>query len=224
MRRNIIFLMAFLLVIAPNKAGAVIEGYEIVAVSSKENITLYAKEMNGLYFSFKLDFKGTTYSRPFWINVANIPTYAPKIIYEDINRDEKKELIIILNKGYGTGVVLEDVYVFDTDNQFGEVLVDNPIAIIYKNVKTKLSIEKAEVSVGDKVYTVDITPLEIKPTNLFNHISFGSITKYEVEDNQLIVRVGGQISPVSFVGEIVIVYEYRDKMYQAKSIEFTSYE
>lgn len=224
MKRYIIFIMAFLLVIAPNKAGAVIEGYDIVGRSSKENITLYAKEMNGLYYNFKLDFKGRSYSRPFWTSVANKPTYAPKIIYEDINRDEKKELIIILNKGYGTGVVLEDVYVFDTDNQFGEVLIDNPIAIIYKNVKTKLLTEKAEVNVGDKVYTVDITPLEIKPTNLFNHISFGSTTRYEVEDNQLIVRVGGQISPASFVGEIVIVYEYHDKMYQAKSIEFKPYK
>jgi hypothetical protein len=53
MKRYIIFIMAFLLVIAPNKAGAVIEGYDIVAKSTKENITLYAKKMNGLYYNFE---------------------------------------------------------------------------------------------------------------------------------------------------------------------------
>ncbi|MGX2959647.1 hypothetical protein JNUCC23_10345 [Peribacillus sp. JNUCC 23] len=73
---------------------------------------------------------------------------------------------------------------------------------------------------GDKVSIVDITPLKIRPTNLFADIGFGSIIDYEVKDNQLIAKIPGQISPAGFIGEIVIVYEYRDKMYQAKSIEF----
>jgi hypothetical protein len=97
------------------------------------------------------------------------------------------------------------------------VLVDNPLAIIQKNGKTKLTAEKAEVIVRDKKY---ITPLKIKPENLFDNIGFGSIIDYEVKDNQLIVTVDGQISPASFFGYIIIVYEYRDKMFQAKSIEF----
>ncbi|MGE8082022.1 hypothetical protein [Peribacillus loiseleuriae] len=218
MKRYIIFIMAFLLVIAPNKAEAVIEGYDVVSKLSKENITLYAKKMNGLYQDFKINFMGEVYSRPFWINVTN-PTYAPQIYYEDINKDEKKELIIILNRGYGTGA-LEEVYVYRYTNGLIDVLVDNPMAIIYKNVKTKLSIEKAEVRVSDKVYIVDITPLEIQPTNLFENIGFGSIIKYEVKDHQLIAKISGQISPAGYIGEIIIVYEYRDKMYQAKSIEF----
>ncbi|HWO74981.1 MAG TPA: hypothetical protein VNM69_03565 [Bacillus sp. (in: firmicutes)] len=88
-----------------------------------------------------------------------------------VNRDNKKELIIILNKGYGTSV-LEEVYVYRYTNGLIEALVDNPLGIINKNVKTKLSTEKAEVRVGDKVYTVDITPLEIQPTNLFEDIAF----------------------------------------------------
>jgi hypothetical protein len=100
------------------------------------------------------------------------------------------------------------------------VIVDNPLAVIHKNVKTKLTANKAEVIVGDKKCLVDITPLEIKPQNLFDNVGFGSIIDYEVKDNQLTVNVAGQISPASFVGNIVIIYEYRDKMYQAKSIEF----
>ncbi|MGM0877981.1 MAG: hypothetical protein ACQEWV_25460 [Bacillota bacterium] len=81
MKRYIIFIMAFLLVIAPNKAGATIKGYDIVAKLGKENITLYAKKMDGLYHNFKIDFKGSIYSRPFWLNVANNPSYAPQIYY-----------------------------------------------------------------------------------------------------------------------------------------------
>ncbi|MGE6488608.1 hypothetical protein [Paenisporosarcina sp. NPDC076898] len=198
------------------------QGYEIVAKSTEENITLYAKKMEGLdsqYRDFKIDFKGETYSRPFWMNVTN-PTYAPKIFYEDINKDQKKELIIILTLGYGTGALLQEVYVYGYTNGLANVLVDDPMAIIYKNVKTKLSTEEAELRVGDKEYKVDITPLDVQPENLFEDIGFGSIIKYEVKDQQLTATIPAQISPAGFIGQLVIVYEDRDKMYQAKSIEF----
>ncbi|MBT2656710.1 hypothetical protein J7E81_15935 [Bacillus sp. ISL-18] len=219
MKRYVIFVMAFLLVIAPNNVRAVIPKYTVIAKSDKDNITIYARKMDGLYHDFKIDFKGETYFRPFWMNDTN-PTYAPQIYYEDINKDEKKELVIILTKGYGTGLLDEEVYVYRYTNGLIDVLVDNPLAIINKKVKTKLTTEKAEIRVGNKVHKVDITPLEIQPSNLFDDIAFVGIIKYEVKENQLIVRVSGQISPAGFIGDIVIVYEYRDKMFQAKSIEF----
>jgi hypothetical protein len=54
----------------------------------------------------------------------------------------------------------------------------------------------------------------------FEDIGFGSIIDYEVINKNLMVRVSGQITPAMFVGDIIITYEYRDKMYQAKAIEF----
>lgn len=219
MKRYIIFIIAFLLVVTLNKAGATMEGYTVIAKSDKDDITVYAKKMGELYRDFKIDFKGETYFRPYWMNDTN-PTYAPKIIYEDINKDTKKELIIILTKGYGTGVLDQEVYVYRYTNGLIDVIVDDPMAIIYKNVKTKLTTEKAEIRIGDKVHNIDITPLEIKSTNLFEDIAFGGVIKYEVKDHQLIATISAQISPAGFVGQLVIMYEYRDKMYQAKSIEF----
>ncbi|SMQ81030.1 hypothetical protein SAMN05444673_4099 [Bacillus sp. OV166] len=224
MKRFIISIIAILFVIAPNKAGATIPGYTVIAKSDKDNITIYAKKMDGLYYDFKIDLKGRVFSRPFWMNVTN-PTYAPQIYYEDINKDEKKELIIILTKGYGTGVLDQEVNVFHIDyNRFGEVLVDNPLAIVLKNVKTRLTPTEAKISIGDKHYVVDISPVGIEPENIFNDISFGSIIKYEVENNQLNVRLASQVSPAHSIGEVIIAYEYRDKMYQAKSIEFQQYQ
>lgn len=111
-------------------------------------------------------------------------------------------------------------YVYRYNNGLIEALVDNPLAIINKNIETNLTSEKAEIRVIDKIYIVDITPLEINPRNLFDDIGFGSIIDYEVKDNQLIAKISSQISPAGYFGEFFIVYEYRDKMYQAKSIEF----
>ena len=102
-----------------------------------------------------------------------------------------------------------------------EVLVDDPIAILLKNVKTELTPNKANVSIGDKKYTIDIKPLGIQSENLFGDIYFGNIIDFEIKDNQLIAKIGGQISPAGgYIGDIQITYIFKDKMYQAKSIEF----
>lgn len=218
MKRYVILVLVFIFFVVPKSLSATNEGYEVVTKLPKEDIVLYAKKMNdGLYRDFKLDFKGETYFRPFWINITN-STYAPKFFYQDINGDGKKELIITLTKGYGSGVRDEEVYVYSYTNGLIDVIVDNPLAIINKNVKTKLTPEKAEITLGDKVFIVDTKSIE--STHLFEDIGFGSVIDYEVINKNLMVRVSVQITPAKFVGDIVITYEYRDKMYQAKAIEF----
>ncbi|WP_312475692.1 hypothetical protein [Neobacillus sp.] len=204
MKRYIILLLVFILFCVPKSVSATNEGYEMVTKVPKEDIVLYAKKMNGLYRDFKIDFKGETYFRPFWINDTN-PTYAPKLFYEDINEDGKKELIITLTKGYGSGLLDEEVYVYRYTNGLIDVIVDNPLAIIYKNVKTKLTTEKAEINLGDKVSIIDTKSIE--PSHLFEDIGFGSIIDYEVINKNLMVRVSGQITPAMFVGDIIITYE-----------------
>lgn len=222
MKAYISFILGILLLISPTFAGAEMEGYEIVSSINEEKITLYGKKMGGMYRELKVDFKGGIYTRPFW-NSVTTPAFLPKIFYLDINEDEKKELIITFTTGHGTGLLLEEVHVFNTlDNRLlgNEVIVDNPLAIIYKNVKTNLSKDHAEIRVRDKQYKINIAPLDIDSKNLFKDIIFGNIIDYEVMDNQLMVSVSGQIAPASFIGDIIITYEYRDNMYQAKTIDF----
>lgn len=192
----------------------------VVAKLDKENITIYAKEKDGLFQDFKIDFRGDIYSRFSWINVTN-PAYAPQIYYADINKDGKNELIIILTKGYGTGVLDQEVHVFHIDtNRFEEVLVDQPMAIINKNVKASLTPSKAEIIIGKKRYVINVKELKLLPGIMFNEIYFGSIINYGVNNNQLIATLHPQFSPGAFVGSVIITYEYRDKMYEVKSIEF----
>lgn len=223
MRKFLVLALIVCLLINPYKTNAAGNGYEVVAKISNENITLYAKNKDEFYQDFKIVFKGTLYSRPFWINVTN-PTYAPQIYYEDINKDQKKELIIILTKDYGTGVLEQEVNVFHIDsNRFGEVLVDNPMAIVNKNIRSSLSQSKAEITIGKKHYVINVKELELIPETIFDEINFESIIKYEVKNNKLIATLHPQFSPGAFVGSVIITYEYRDKMYQAKSIDFQQY-
>lgn len=158
-----------------------------------------------------------------------MPELIPHHVYKWLVTDEeirkehnleegKKELIITLTKGYGSGALDEEVYVYRYTNELIDIIVDNPLTIIYKNVKTKLTNEKADIISGDKAIIIDIKSIE--PSHFFEDIGFGSIFDYEVINKNLMVRVRGQITPAMFVGDIIITYEYRDKMYQAKTIEF----
>ena len=233
MKKILILIIAISLFVVLSKAIATTNEYDEIAKSDKVDVTLYAKKMNGLYTDFKIDFKGSVLSKPYWMNTTN-PIWSPEIIYEDINRDGKKELVIILTKGTGTGVLEREVHVFHLQEQKldqmqievpVEVLVDDPIAIVLKNVKTELTPNKASVSIGDKKYTIDIKALGIQPGHLFDEISFGNLMNFEIKDNQLIAKIGGQISPAGgYIGDIQITYIFKNKMYQAKSIEFIPYE
>lgn len=233
MKKILILMIAISLFAVLTKAIATTNDYDEIANSETVGIILYAKKMNGLYTDFKIDFQGHILSKPYWINTTS-PTWSPEIIYEDISQDGKKELVIILTKGTGTGVLEREVHVFQIQQQkFDniqievpvEVLVDEPVAILLKNVKTELTPNKATVSIGDKKYTINIKPLGIQPEHLFDDIYFGNLINFEIKDNQLIAKLGGQISPVGgYIGDIQITYIFKDKMYQAKSIEFISYE
>ncbi|MEQ6389707.1 hypothetical protein RZN22_10315 [Bacillaceae bacterium S4-13-58] len=211
MKKYILLLLIIFCIYQPKNTRASLEAHKVVSNLEDENITLYAKKIDGLYQDFKIDFKGTIYTEPFWMSVADNPTYAPKIHYEDINKDKKEELIVILTKGYGTGVLMEEVHVYDRRNDYlHELFVDEPLAIIYKNVKTKLTKKKAEISLNGDKYKVD---LKSHPKELYEEVSFGGIKDFEIKDQQLIVKVSVHVSPTQSVGNVVIVYEYRDNMY-----------
>ncbi|AWE07817.1 hypothetical protein DCE79_10665 [Lysinibacillus sp. 2017] len=204
MKKILILIIAISLFAVLSKAIATTNNYDEIAKSDKVGVTIYAKKMNGLYTDFKIDFQGSLFSKPYWINTTS-PTWSPEIIYEDISQDGKKELVIILTKGTGTGVLEREVHVFQMQQQKSEktqsmmpveVPVDDPIAILLKNVKTEITPNKAIVSIGDKKYTIDIKPLGIQPEHLFDDIYFGNRINFEIKNNQLIAKLGGQISPV----------------------------
>ncbi|CAM5223441.1 hypothetical protein UACE39S_00673 [Ureibacillus acetophenoni] len=221
MKRITLLTMALLNFISPINSEATTPEHEVIATNKDEDIMIFAKKTDGFYEDFQIDYKGIVFHRPSWKNVTN-PTYAPQIVYEDINSDNKKELIIILTTGYGTGVLEEVVAVFhqNKDQSLKEVLVDNPLAIVNKNVKSSLNSEKAEIRIGKNHYEVNVARFSSYPERLFDEIFFGSIIQYEVMDKNLTVTLYPLVAPGVFIGSIIITYQYRDNMYQAKSIEF----
>jgi len=229
MKNVLILIIAISFFAFLTKTKAMINDYGEIAKSYKADVTLYAKKMDGVYADFKIYFQGGVLTRPYWMNTTS-PTWSPQIFYEDIDKDRKNELIIILTKGTGTGILEREVHVFQIQNQRinkeivevpVEVLVDNPIAIVLKNIKTKLLPNKAIITIGEKEFAIDTKLLKIEPEHLFADIYFGDLIDFEINNNQLIAKIGAQVSQVGgSIGNIEITYMLKDKMYQAKSIEF----
>ncbi len=124
----------------------------VVAEIPEKNIRLYAiNKDNGMYTEFILQLGNS--ERYFnWQNISN-PTFSPKLILSDLNKDGVEELIVILINGTGTGFHTEQVHIIDIST-FQDYDAENPIHVIYKNVKTKLSPKEIRISFADYTTTL----------------------------------------------------------------------
>ncbi len=194
---------------------------EIVATIPEMEIALSAKENEGMYEDFTLQVKES--KRVFdWKNVSN-PTYAPELLLNDIDHDGQKELIVILTTGTGTGVHVTEAHIINPETLL-ETYIDDPVAILLKNLKIKISDNEVEIAISDQKTVMDKEKINIEPENLFSNIAFNSICSFEVINDQLSANMGIQISPAGFIGEIQISYTLKDNMYQASKIEFKKYD
>lgn len=234
---KITLFISILLMLVPLETYASEEGFyktvtnentkkEILVGSLPEaNANLYATEREGTLENFRLHLSSGDKDLPFWSNVSN-RSYWPNLFYKDINQDGKKELIFVLTTEYGNDTVKHNVHVFheiktNLGNAYEEILVDNPIAIILKNVKTKLTKLKAIITLGNKKTVIKIDELGIDPKHLFPDIAIGNITEFKILDNKLTANVGASVSPAGgYLGDFHITYAFKDKMYQVEKIEF----
>lgn len=194
----------------------------LIAETPEPNIKLYSKKEDyqyGMYKDFILEVdKIENFFN--WKNVTN-PTYFPQLILSDLTGDGEKELIVILTHDYGTGVLKEEVHII-TPSDLTEIAVDNPLDIIEKEVETKIIEGEKEVLI--KVIIDDKITATTRERIWSEGVTFGNRINYDVTDNELTVRVDAQTSPIDFIGELIISYEFKDNKFQMKTIEFELYE
>lgn len=183
------------------------------------------QETDGSYKGFILEIKG---ERKYfdWENMVN-PTYAPKMLYDDINNDGKNELIVILTIGTGTGVHIEKTHVIDPDN-FMEFEVVDPLDIISQNVDSSIIHEDGNVTttviINGQVFNIILDENYISNNNWADKAFFRNIIKYSIEDSKLKAIVSAQVSPTVFVGDIIITYKLEDNKYVMDELNYIPYE
>ena len=198
-----------------------VEEKNLVAEIPNSNIRLYFVKDNkesGMYEGFVLQINDAKkYFR--WESVDN--NHIPKLILSDLDKDGKDELIVILNKGYGTGVKDEEVHVIKQELFFCEVLVENPSIPLHKNVRFENTNEQVEVILNNKK-TVLSKKKMISASNQELSSGYGQHVGFEVKNNVLYARVLLGVGANSGIGEFIIEYKYKDEIFLVQKIDFVA--
>ncbi len=175
---------------------------------------------NGVYLSIK---GANRYYE--WKNIGK-ESFLPELRLMDLNGDGRKELMVILTAGEGTGVNQKAVHVIDPES-FGETGVADPLDIVEENVGTSLVHQDGAVTVtvtaggSQSVMTLDE---DYAQGWAEDEAMFGNIVTFEAEDGKLKAMVAVQVSYTVFVGEINITYSFDGTRYGLDTLSFVPYD
>ncbi|WP_336785603.1 hypothetical protein [Paenibacillus sp. MMO-177] len=134
----------------------------------------------------------------------------------DLNEDGDNEIIIVLTKGYGTGVNAQELHILNEDD-LSELTVENPLYYISKHSHSSIQSigdrVKVTVEVDGQTYKKDYAKSNAATWN--DKVWFGNILNYTVMDNKLVALVPGNISPAEY--PVTIKLEYGKDLKVAKS-------
>ncbi|GGD78354.1 copper amine oxidase N-terminal domain-containing protein [Paenibacillus nasutitermitis] len=204
-----------------------IEDQEVLLTQySKGNqkVKMWGNKVNGDYWGMKITIGDITRNFPFWHNVGN-PSYAPRILLEDLNQDGKDELLVILTTGYGTGLKDEEAYIFDSES-FNEIPLEDWQTYALKHVVpgrvteegARIRIDNVETSIPHHIPAEEFKGDQ--PQWWYDSPAYGQVIRYEVRQNALYAVLPLWYSPAHSAGQLEIRFSYQDRFFQGKSIEY----
>ncbi|MBE9912985.1 hypothetical protein G8C92_02900 [Paenibacillus donghaensis] len=197
-----------------NQAGV------MVAESEDKTVRISGdKTESGTFEHLKLETPVFTRSIPGY-NVTN-PSYAPQIISEDLNGNGKKETVIILTTGYGTGVYQSNVLVYNAEGE--ELHVEDGNTAFLKQFSGSFTSEGLELMVQGTRYEIPSELVLPEAGQLNSAPGIGSILQYAVEDGVLTATTAVQISPAEYVGDLKLKYSFKNGLFQAGNASFEVY-
>ncbi|WP_211269504.1 stalk domain-containing protein [Paenibacillus glacialis] len=191
-------------------------------ISQMDNIEITGKESeDGIYehlqlvtdqFSRKLD----------GYNVTN-PTYAPEIMSVDLKGDGNKEIAVILTTGYGTGVYISELHLREGDSGI-EIPVEDALIAMKKQFTGTVTSKGIDMKVNGHHTLLTNDKLNTEREHWFEEPVIGNIIYYNIENNILKASAAVQISPGEFIGELEIIYTYKNGIFQVGEAIFSQDE
>ncbi len=204
-----------------NRIVRINKPYYVASLSEAEAKLYPFEETNGMYNGFILEVQE---NRQYfnWKNISN-PTFAPRILLNDINQDGNKELIIILTTGTGTGVHTEDIHVLNPST-FAEIEAEDPVDIIKQNVNARIELNEDQAAIQIIIGDEEITVYKEKDyaVTWFDKVAFSNVYYYEVINNELKLSIPAQVSSAGFIGGIEVTYLFNNGRFEAGTINYTN--
>ncbi|WP_432775551.1 stalk domain-containing protein [Brevibacillus gelatini] len=191
---------------------------KMIASIPEEDVYLYAlNKENNFYKDLVVSSKGVKKVYE-WKTIEKI-TDLPQLYYVDLNNDQKKELVIVLSEGHGTGFSVQNIHIVNPEN-FTEYSIENPLDIVKKHVATKIiSDSEVEIKIDGKVSSLNLKNSSF-PERI-SEISFENIINYQIFENKIMAIVGVEGAYLQHIGYLKIEYHFKDGTYKMKNISFS---
>ncbi|WP_102349222.1 hypothetical protein [Bacillus sp. Marseille-P3661] len=232
-RAIISFFMLFVLLCNIAEAGASDQVVLSHATSDAEydHIFLMADKIEGNWMAHKnftvqvgIPPEELLYHFPDWYN----DKFTPDLIYEDINDDTFKDIIVVLIAGSGSGVSMKEVHVLNQmhnpNRNYEEVPVEPINAAVKRLIKMERHGDQVTILTKKKKYVVDIAKFNYLPDTYFTSPSVGSVEDYWTEKGTLYGSTTVFITPAGQIGRLRIEYDWDGTKYIAKTITFDETE
>lgn len=158
-----------------------------------------------------------------WANVTN-DGYYPEIIRDNLDQDPDPEIVIILTKGYGTGVRDSEVHVLKND--FTELDIQDPVAVVKGSLNSTASSKdgKKDYTLTYKDSTINKHYNDEDAGMWFDDVAIGNIVTYRVDNHHLLAEVSAQVSPGLFIANVEAAFEVNGSKLEVKSLELNEME
>lgn len=224
MKKLLFFLLIVSLFVPSNTKAA--NNKEIILLNQEAEVAVIGVKVphSSIYANIELHQRKIpykVYKFPKW-KVATDYWFSD-IYYEDINNDEKKEVILSLNQGHGTEVSENLVHIFHKENDtLMEIPVEDPVKIAEKNIQTKIANNKVSFKIGKVTTTIDFSSWDKESQkHIFkDKAAFGSVIHWKAEQGALIANVAAWITNAGSVGGAKITYKFKKGKYVADKVEF----
>lgn len=208
-------------------SNEILQDTENVSIAPEnENIRLYPMQVEGsgyIYNGITLEVNGKEQHFPAW--KAEGGSYKPEVHELDLNGDGRKEILVLLTAGHGTGIYLGKAYIVDPDT-LTEMNMQPLDEVVQQHVASRVNVTPGKVDIN-----VDIDGKPAASTRLeeetegvdYNkELEFGSVVYYSIDQDRLTVSASGAYSFGMYGGELRFRYELMEGQWKATGIDFNS--
>lgn len=208
----------------PESSPAVNENLILLAENKDSNVKLTGVEKKslGLIRPIIVESAGKTKSFD-WESVSN-PSYYPELVVTDLDQDQRKEIVVFLTEGYGTGVRESKAHVLLED--LSEILFPDPKEDARKEISDSLTKQN-----GSRIYTLNVkgetstfTFKEGEAGEWFDHAVIGNSVTYRMNAEQVVASVSVQVSPGMVIGALEITYRLSNQIFKQEAVHFSPYQ
>lgn len=230
-KKLIIIPIALVLIMALNYSikesetyiGESIESFnqkELIASILEKNIFLYGIRNNNAESFNKIAVKIDNKEKVFnWVSTWNLIGYPPSLTLTNLDNNGQQELVIIITESFGSDMRLSSIHVLNI-NTLEEIPMDNPIEISKKIVNTKIAGEFLNINIQNQTYKVRLVDFIDDLRGIWLDVPIGNQVSYTIEGNNIVARLSVHIKPSVSVGNIKIIYQYKNQSLQVINVTF----